>query len=354
MDITFLVGNGFDISAGLKTSYEDFYRWYCDESNSLDDSDNIKMLKQDILERRGEYWSDFECGLGQYTKKFTYDEAEEYIECYEDAHGKMNEYIKQVEGQYDKSVVTDSALDVFRQSIKNYYRKLTPKEVKTFDDLMESDKTRSSTIHFISFNYTNLLDLYINRLAAGRPLNYWNVSNSEKRFTVSPEVLHIHGKVNNYPILGVSEKEYVANPKLLQNARINTSLIKQNSVDSLGQYWYEEAENQINGSEIICIFGMSIGESDSLWWGKIMEWLDSNPNRQLILYCYNSPSEEKISPGKRFENVEKVKEKLTDYSAFTSDHIKTINERIHVADSGNTLVVQPVDKPPSDKVYDGS
>ena len=32
MQITFLVGNGFDITAGLDTSYSAFYKWYCQQT----------------------------------------------------------------------------------------------------------------------------------------------------------------------------------------------------------------------------------------------------------------------------------------------------------------------------------
>ena len=42
MNITFLVGNGFDLSAGLRTAYRDFYDWYCAQpSGNLD----IQMFK---------------------------------------------------------------------------------------------------------------------------------------------------------------------------------------------------------------------------------------------------------------------------------------------------------------------
>ena len=29
LNITFLIGNGFDIGLGLKTRYKDFYKYYC-------------------------------------------------------------------------------------------------------------------------------------------------------------------------------------------------------------------------------------------------------------------------------------------------------------------------------------
>ena len=34
MRITFLIGNGFDISCGIRSSYGDFYKWYCKQDKS--------------------------------------------------------------------------------------------------------------------------------------------------------------------------------------------------------------------------------------------------------------------------------------------------------------------------------
>lgn len=44
MQITFLIGNGFDIGIGLKTRYEDFYKEYCIIREN--DNDNIKNFKK--------------------------------------------------------------------------------------------------------------------------------------------------------------------------------------------------------------------------------------------------------------------------------------------------------------------
>lgn len=49
MNVTFLVGNGFDISAGLKTSYRDFYTWYLSQST---DDPAVTKVKAHIEEDR--------------------------------------------------------------------------------------------------------------------------------------------------------------------------------------------------------------------------------------------------------------------------------------------------------------
>ena len=46
MNITFFIGNGFDIGLGLKTRYEDFYKEYCDAQDT--DTKNITEFKKTL------------------------------------------------------------------------------------------------------------------------------------------------------------------------------------------------------------------------------------------------------------------------------------------------------------------
>ena len=56
MNVTFLIGNGFDLGIGLKTAYSDFYNVYCKSDSN--DSLAVKKFKSEI---QGNYenWSDF-------------------------------------------------------------------------------------------------------------------------------------------------------------------------------------------------------------------------------------------------------------------------------------------------------
>ena len=63
MNVTFLIGNGFDLGIGLKTAYSDFYNVYCKSDSN--DSLAVKKFKSEI---QGNYenWSDFEAAFGEY------------------------------------------------------------------------------------------------------------------------------------------------------------------------------------------------------------------------------------------------------------------------------------------------
>ena len=83
MNITFLLGNGFDIGLGLKTRYEDFYKQYTKISSA--DSEIIINFKNDLLNEDLNYskeivdWSDFEKAFGQYSKNFSVDTKADYM-----------------------------------------------------------------------------------------------------------------------------------------------------------------------------------------------------------------------------------------------------------------------------------
>ena len=63
MNITFLVGNGFDMSLGIDTSYRGFYQWYCEQPSNSDHIEKFKEHIKNDIEGDGENWADFEMGL---------------------------------------------------------------------------------------------------------------------------------------------------------------------------------------------------------------------------------------------------------------------------------------------------
>ena len=64
MVITHIIGNGFDINQGLKTSYKDFYRdYYLKQDSSESVIDELKSAISGDIEN----WSDLELAIGKYT-----------------------------------------------------------------------------------------------------------------------------------------------------------------------------------------------------------------------------------------------------------------------------------------------
>ena len=99
MNITYIIGNGFDLTLGLPTSYKHFYRYY----KGLDptkDSKLIHELKDDIRQYEEKNWSDLEAGLGKFTTHI--NKFEDFEEIYLNIHPRLTEYIRRIENTLTK------------------------------------------------------------------------------------------------------------------------------------------------------------------------------------------------------------------------------------------------------------
>ena len=329
MQITFLVGNGFDIAAKIDTSYEAFYKWYCDIDS---DKEHIKIFRKNIKEdikNGGENWADFELGLGQYTKHFTVDTVDQFFECYEDAHNMIIKFLEEQKSKYNIEDFTEEELKLFSDGILNFYQELFPQEQKVFNEMFTSDAGNNTIVNFLSFNYTNTLNSIIKQIAK-KPLKTWQYSGSTRSFTINSNIIHMHGTSAQYPILGVNDASQIANQELLKVPNFSKIMIKPESVNAIGQLWHSEAEAMIAKSKIVCVFGMSLGESDSKWWNKILRWLKENSSRHLVIYWYTKNPPNGISVLKELEEQRSAKETLYKFLDLSENEIKNIEPRIHV------------------------
>lgn len=64
MQILYIIGNGFDLNLDLKTSYNDFYKYYETVESK---NPNVQKLKEHIS-KTYDSWADLELALGDYTQ----------------------------------------------------------------------------------------------------------------------------------------------------------------------------------------------------------------------------------------------------------------------------------------------
>lgn len=343
MQITFLVGNGFDIAAGLDTSYAAFYKWYCQQTSSKKHIERFKKEIADDVRTGGKNWADFEIGLGQYTSHFTVDRAARFLECYEDAHEMIVKFLEMQRSTFDLEHISEETLTFFKDGLLRFYQDLSPQEIKLFEEIIDNDKSNNAIINFLSFNYTDTLDRVVEELSK-EPLKRWSVTGGARYMGVNKKVIHMHGMLANYPVLGVDNATQIANQELLSVPNFTDVLLKPQSVNSIGQLWHSEAQEIISKSRIIGIFGMSIGESDAKWWNAIIKWLRDNHSRHLIIFWYTSNPPNGISIFRKLAETQKAKDVLYKYSELTPDEIKNISPRIHIAINTKNVLNLRLDK----------
>lgn len=94
MNIVFLIGNGFDLEIGLKTSYCDFLSYYLSQNSK---ASIVSALKEDI-KNNIETWADLEKRIGAYLSNV--GSPEDAIEIYNDITENLKEFIKAEESKY--------------------------------------------------------------------------------------------------------------------------------------------------------------------------------------------------------------------------------------------------------------
>ena len=98
--------------------------------------------------------------------------------------------------------------------------------------------------------------------------------------------------LENTPILGVNDISQIANEKFRTEQEIVDLMVKGESDKKIDQGWREKACQIINNSDVIGIFGMSVGDTDRFWWEQLMKWFSEDYNHQLIVYSKGKGTEE--------------------------------------------------------------
>ena len=326
MQITFLIGNGFDIGLGLKTRYTEFYKEYT--STTENDSENIKKFKKKLAEFQSNPqsqiidWSDFETAFGTYSTMFTTDTQDSYIECFEDFVEHFNEYVLKEEAKIDYSD-EKRIISVFHKAFTEYYRGLDPADIRNINNVLRQYKDILN-LNFISFNYTKTIDR-LNGIVA----KSWNspVRSIER-------TIHVHGTLEENMIMGVNDSSQIKNTELSAIKSICNEIIKPLQNVDIGSEYQINAEKVIRTSNVICIYGMSIGTTDKLWWNLIADWLSSDSNRLLIIFD-NNPNYNKKFPWTKTKPRNMVKNRFFSMLTNGTKLRPMIENRIFVAMNQN-------------------
>lgn len=294
MNITFLIGNGFDLNAGLRTQYKQFLEFYCSDQCrhayvAEADSELHKVFRHNIIKQfirliqtDLNYWSDFEAALGNETTKPPLDQQEYFDLCLMDFETEFNEYLKRELARFDWDLSLPTASVHFKSDLLGHMDKLRPGFKRELVSGFGSKIGQNRSYRFISFNYTDVLDRVIRTLSRDSAF-FAKTPNPliEHKFG---QIIHVHGVIDNGMLIGVNDESQIANHALVANAEFRSTIIKPIINQESGNGWDSAAEQLINSSDEICIFGMSIGDTDACWWELIGQWLMADKSHQVILF----------------------------------------------------------------------
>lgn len=317
-NVTFIIGNGFDLKMGLKTRYNDFYKVYT--KPKADDSDTIKHFKKEILST-WEHWKDFELGMGQRSELF--DSAEKFSECVDDFVVAFEAYLVSECKKINWSELTQSQREAFASSISSFYRYISTVSQNEIQKVTCSGVSGAykMTAHFLQFNYTNAFDKLLENNAA------FGINGLELGANV-----HVHGKMDGgYLTMGVNDESQIKKDIIKNHSDVRQVFIKQEFLNALQNRNVNEkipretALDAIRSSDAFCAFGTSIGDTDKYWWKKIGERLSSGSDTFFIIFDRCDGLQEDGSSPRAFNHNEK---------AIKNRKNEIVNRFVHLANLG--------------------
>lgn len=275
MNITFLIGNGFDINLGLQTKYSCFYPYFIENARK----DNMIRC---WIDGKEQYWADLEEKLGLELEKVSEEKLEQFYEDKEELDRLLIEYLEKEQKRYifeDEEVIKKE----FTRSMLNFSLGLSVNDINSLKQTMEKYKNEDFVYSYITFNYTDVLDKIVKLYSDNNVIaNHQGIGLSKSNRI--GRIIHIHGTTNEEMILGVNDESQIQNDYLKTENIFLDTFIKERMNNSIGQRKTENAISIINDSHIICIFGMSIGNTDRMWWEELIKWLGSNESNKLVIY----------------------------------------------------------------------
>ena len=90
MNITFLIGNGFDIQMGIASDCKTVVSHY----SNLKKTDSTLQAFQDSMKKERDYWSSFETAIGEYTDSFEEKKQANFQLCLDDFSVELIQYLQ--------------------------------------------------------------------------------------------------------------------------------------------------------------------------------------------------------------------------------------------------------------------
>lgn len=268
MKVTFLIGNGFDLSLGMKTRFADMYDSYIKSASNDQVVEEFKKYLKSNSSNNYATWGDFEISMARHID--AYSNEDDFIKCVRDFKGFMARHLQ---NEQDKFFSDLNLLDVeivyaeLKRSFSDFYRFNTP---NVTNSVLEIKKQSTALFYsIIDFNYTEILD---------------EIYEKTNAFNLCDKPIHIHGSLSADVVLGADNPEQFENITFPISRRLERAFIKPKSNQNFDISRVNKSKALIENSDIICVYGMSFGLSDLTWTTMLYQWLRSNPNHHLFYF----------------------------------------------------------------------
>ena len=325
MNITYMIGNGFDISCGLKTKYVDFINEYTEAESDDPDIRNFKKLIAD------DYctWSDAEFAFGLLTEKI--ENATKYRKCFRDFLIGLNAYFIKQESSFNCDTISNEESTAFLAGIKHFHSLLEEESKVILDSCLSSTDKKHITYNFIIFNYTGLFEKILRCSIPDKSndLGYLKIGTNAYPCLLG-SLNYAHGSLSSPPLIfGVNDPDQISHPILRNNRQLIQTMVKPVESHDTRSIEYNRCKKLVQQSDIICTYGMSIGATDSTWWNEVLTRLSKEEHANLLIHQWN-PDCIKTLAGDITREKRKCKNKLIKSAKVDFEVVTGVKDRIHV------------------------
>ena len=322
MKVTFMVGNGFDLCLGLKTRYVDMYESYIEEKNTLQVIEDFKQLLREDAPTGYKTWGDFEMAMGRHAGFFKSER--DFVLCTRHFKNHMATHLLNEQNHFLEPLgnvnICEAIAQEMEHSLGRFYEGLIPNDVHTLEEL---DNGLFQYLGTITFNYTTTFD--------------WAFACLDKRndpsFSGAP-IIHVHGSLDSDVVLGVDNPSQIIGASYQISRLVSRAFIKPHFNSEFDSKRVKEAQQLILNSNVLCVYGLSLGESDQVWIDFIRSWLESDTSHHLVFYRYServySPWMRDASMDEEDAEKEKLHAKICRKAINSEELQKSLYPQVHI------------------------
>ena len=331
MNITYVIGNGFDLALGLHTSYEDFLKEF--SKRDFKPGSYSAMLQNEIKEQGLKNWSDLELKFGQLTySQKPIETFHAYLDVLQSA------FATHLENEEDRFVLPKKDWheigERFCSDLLNIGRYMGHAKQERYYTFNSSS---SLAMNFINFNYTrtlkDLCHVHKDRNNSFKAVLHGGV---EKDVKVN-EVCHVHGTLSKQDfVFGVDGEDQINDPEIKRYCVQNGFLIKPGADALDGTKNEERAIHILDNSNSVVLMGLSYGATDRFWWRKLYDMVLANRIHLIICPYFKKIEWTSLNKQKRryldIQCIRKVFENAIDTQKIDRITSKDMASRITVLD----------------------
>lgn len=314
MNILYILGNGFDLSLGLDTSYRSFLKHYLNSHQPNADpfiEDFQREVWKDI-----DTWTDLETHLGQWLDDNK--SRERAIAVHDDLVNELSLYMKNEQERVKPNAkVREQILSNMANISHHLHRNLDKRDITNY--ISKFANSTPHVINTITLNYTDTFE----RLALQEGKNEFQCTDNKIFFTFNPPI-HLHGTVDEGIVLGVNDEAQVRNKQLVKEDSIQHRFIKTSTINNVYRTGYEEQAIQaIDAANMICVYGTSFGKTDKRIWNRIVNRVVKH-NLQVILFHFGSEAFGGNQGPKKVDKIDSLNRQFVTYGIM-SDTGRTLS-----------------------------